>query len=232
MRLARSIAPLLVLCLSLSGVAAKKDKLTEYISLVTEAGLNPLVVDVDAFTIENMYGTNYDSPEGEVAALVNIGASVMNINILKDGISAFTRDISVGGNRYTEAIQKELSLDFQDGEQAKMIENPPDVNMETLKGIMDSINNEVAGEVTRSLDYFRTTSGQENIDRVLLSGGAAKTKGLLPLLSERLGVQVEMANPFSRVEVDNKLFDPDLMAALAPQAAVGVGLAIRKMGDR
>ncbi len=190
------------------------------------------MVDVDAFTIENMYGVNYDWSEGETAALVNIGASVMNINVLQGGLSSFTRDISVGGNRYTEAIQKELSLDFPEAEKAKMTENPEGVSVEALNAVIDAINTEVAGEITRSLDYYRTTSGQENIDRILLCGGAAKMKGLLPLLSDRLGVQVELANPFNKIEVDDKLFDPDLMAALAPQAGVGVGLAIRKMGDR
>jgi type IV pilus assembly protein PilM len=213
-------------------VAAKKDKLNEYTSLVAEAGLTPCVVDVDAFTIENMYGLNYDVQENEVIALVNIGASVMNINILKNSVSAFTRDISIGGNRYTETIQKELTLSYEDAEQAKLVENPEGVNTEALATIVNAVNTEVVGEITRSIDYFKSTSMQENIDKISLCGGAAKMRGLLTLLGERLGVPVEFANPFNRIEIDQKSFNVDQIEEVAPQAAVGVGLAIRKMGDR
>lgn len=213
-------------------IAAKKDKLTEYTSLVTEAGLTPMVVDVDAFTIENMFCVNYDTQDNEVVALINIGASVMNINILKGSTSAFTRDITVGGNRYTETLQKELNLGYQDAENAKLVENPTDINPETVASVISAVNNEVAGEITRSIDYFRGTAGQENLDRVYLCGGAAKTRGLVHLVGERLGVSVELINPFNRIEVDPKQFTPDRLQEMAPQAAVGVGLAIRKVGDR
>ncbi|MBI3596129.1 MAG: type IV pilus assembly protein PilM [Nitrospirae bacterium] len=213
-------------------VAAKKDKLNEYISLVADAGLTPRVVDVDAFAIENMYGVNYGVRESEVVALVNIGASVMNINILKNTMSSFTRDISIGGNRYTETIQKELNLSYQDAEQAKRLENPEGVNPEALSAVMNAVNTEVAGEVTRSVDYFKTASAQENIDKVVLCGGAARSRGLVTLLGERLGVPVELANPFNQIDIDKKTFSVEEVQELAPQAAVGVGLAIRKMGDR
>ena len=213
-------------------VAAKKDKLNEYTSLVADAGLNPRVVDVDSFAIENMYGMNYGVQEGEVVALVNIGASVMNINILKNTMSSFTRDISIGGNRYTETIQKELNLSYPDAEQAKRLEHPEGVNAESLAAVINAVNTEVAGEVTRSIDYFKTASAQENIDKVVLCGGAARTRGLIALMGERLGVPVELADPFHQVEIDKKTFNVEEVREMAPQAAVGVGLAIRKMGDR
>ena len=213
-------------------VAAKKDKLNEYTSLVAEAGLTPMIVDVDAFAIENMYSINNDAQDNEVIALVNIGASVMNINILKNTMSAFTRDISIGGNRYTETIQKELNLSYQDAEQAKQVENPENVNPEVRATVMNTVNAEVAGEITRSIDYFKTTAMQENIDKVVVSGGAGKTKGLVSLLGERLGVRVDLANPFERIEIDKKLFNVEQIQEVAAQAAVGVGLAIRKTGDR
>lgn len=213
-------------------IAAKKDKLSEYTSLVTEAGLTPQIVDVDAFTIENMYGINYDTNEGEVVALVNIGASVMNINILRSSISSFTRDISIGGNRYAEAMQRELNLSYEDSEKAKVEENPEGVDPEALNSVINTVNTEVAGEISRSIDYFRTTSAQENIDSVILCGGAARSRGLIQLLTERLGVEVELANAFNRIQIDQKQFDLEQLQAMGPQAAVGVGLAIRRIGDR
>lgn len=213
-------------------VAAKKDKLTEYTSLVAEAGLTPVVMDVDAFAVENMYGVNYDVIGGDAVALVNVGASVMNINVLKDSVSAFTRDISVGGNKYTETIQKELNVTHEEAEKAKMGEGGGGADPEAVNAVISTVNNEVAGEIVRSIDYFRTTSSQEALEKVVLCGGASKIKGLVPLLSERLGVAVELANPFGKIHIDKKMFDEEYLREVAPQAAVGVGLAIRKAGDR
>ncbi|HLG21901.1 MAG TPA: type IV pilus assembly protein PilM [Candidatus Manganitrophaceae bacterium] len=213
-------------------VAVKKDKLTEYTTLVTEAGLNPVVVDVDAFTLENMFGVNYDVREGEIVALVNIGASVMNINILKSGTFAFTRDISIGGNRYNETIQREFNVNYEQAEKAKRKEAVEGIDPEALSNIINNLNMEISSEVIRSFDYFKTTSTNENIDRILISGGASKIPNLLSSLSDKSGAPVEIANPFSKVEISKKLFDPQYIQEMAPLAAVGVGLAIRRVGDR
>jgi type IV pilus assembly protein PilM len=212
--------------------AVKKDRLSEYTALVTEAGLNPVVVDVDAFTLENVYGTAYGSTGSEVVALVNIGASVMNIHIVKGGNFWFTRDISTGGNRYTETIQRDLNLSYEAAERAKRGEAVEGVNPDALAEVINTMNGELAAEIGRSFDYFRSTSTQETIDRVLLSGGTAKLPGLAPFLSERLGVPVELLDPFRQIRVNPKTVSPDLIAEVGPQATVVVGLAIRRPNDR
>ena len=213
-------------------VAVKKDKLTEYTTLVTEAGLNPVIVDVDAFTLENMFGINYEAREGEIVALVNIGASVMNINILKGGTFAFTRDISIGGNRYNETIQREFNISYEQAEKAKRNEPVEGIDPQALSTIINNLNAEISSEVIRSFDYFKTTSTNENIDRILLSGGASKLSDLLSQLAEKSGVPVEMVNPFKKVDIPKKLFDQEYIQEMGPLAAVGIGLAIRKIGDR
>ena len=213
-------------------VAVKKDKLTEYTSLVNEAGLVPVVVDVDAFALENMFCLNYDVNPDEVVALVNVGASVMNINILKNGQFTFTRDISVGGNRYTEAIQKELNLSYEQAEEAKRGGALPGVEKGALETILQVVHSEAASEVSRSFDYFKTTSANENIDKIILSGGSAKIQGFGDLLSEKLGVPVEIANPFRNIDIDQKRFDSAFLEEAGPLAAIGVGLAIRRRDDR
>lgn len=213
-------------------VAVKKDKLTEYTSLVTEVGLTPMVVDVDSFALENMYGINYDIREGEIAALVNIGASVLNINILRNGTSVYTRDISTGGNKYTEAVQRGMGLSYEEAEQAKKGEEVQGVEKEALQETIRSVNDEVISEITRSLDFFKTTTAFEKIDAVIISGGSAKMPGLLSSLSEKLSLEVGMADPFRRIDINKKAFDADYLKEIAPQAAVGVGLAIRRIGDR
>ncbi|MFZ5863307.1 MAG: type IV pilus assembly protein PilM [Nitrospirota bacterium] len=212
--------------------AVKKDRLSEYTSLVTEAGLNPVVVDVDAFTLENVYGTAYGSTGSEVVALVNIGASVMNIHIVKGGNFWFTRDISTGGNRYTETIQRDLNLSFDAAERAKRGEAVEGVNPDAVAEVVSTMNGELAAEIGRSFDYFRSTSTHETIDRVLLSGGTAKLSGLAPFLSERLGVPVELLDPFRQIRVNPKTVSPDLIAEVGAQATVVVGLAIRRPDDR
>jgi type IV pilus assembly protein PilM len=221
--------------LSVLLVAAKKDKLNDYMRLVTEAGLNPVVIDVDAFALENMYGVNYEIQEGEVVALINIGASVMNINILKSGSSVFTRDISIGGNRYTEAIQRDLGLSYEDAERAKEGQQAEGVDREALTNIITTVNGEVLAEISRSFDYFKTTTAQEHqsrIDKIMVSGGVAKVNGFVSDLSGKLGVTTEIVNPFRKIEVNPKLFNVEFVQEMAPDAAVGVGLAIRRQGDR
>jgi len=213
-------------------VAVKKDKLNDYTALVTEAGLDPLVVDIDAFAIENMYGINYDAGHGEITALINIGASIMNINILKDGTFAFARDISIGGNRYTETIQKELGLSYEEAEKAKKGEAVEGVQADDSQRVINSVSAELASEITRSFDFFRTTSAHENIDKILLSGGCSMLNGIAPFLSDKLGIGVELANPFKNIKINPKDFDPEYIQNTAPIAGVAVGLAMRRVGDK
>ncbi len=211
--------------------AVKKDKLTEYTSLVIEAGLNPAIVDIDSFALENMYGINYEIKEGETVALINIGASLTNINILKGGMFAFTRDVSIGGNRYTESIQKELSISYDDAERAKKGESVEGGVPSALDSVIENISSEIASEITRSFGYFKTASGNERIDKIMLSGGSSKIKNLSTLLQERLEIPVEIVNPFRKIEIPPE-FNSDYIRDIAPIAAVAVGLGIRRLNDR
>lgn len=211
-------------------VAAKKDKINDYVSLVTETGLNPMIMDVDAFALENMFEVNYEIESGRVDALVNIGAAVMNINILRDGLSVFTRDSSMGGNNYTEALQKEFGLGFESAERVKKGEDGPNENQDRVQEILNSVSEDIAAEAARSLDFFRATTGIENVDRVILSGGSSMVAGFMDILSEKVGVPVELANPFRNISLDGKI-DAELVQKMAPAAAVVVGLALRRLGD-
>ena len=212
-------------------VAVKKDKINDYVNLVKEAGLEPVVMDVDAFALANMYELNYDVEAG-VTALLNIGASVMNINILKDGISIFTRDITVGGNRYTEALQRDFGLTYEDAEKVKRGEEVEGADKEQIAGVMSSVTDDIVSETQRSFEFFRSTTGSERVSRVLVSGGCARIGNFTAVLSERLEIPVEVSNPFKNIKVDPKRFDSALISDSAPLCAVAVGLAIRRPGDR
>lgn len=212
-------------------VAVKKDKINDYVNLVKEAGLEPVVMDVDAFALANMYELNYEL-EGGVLALLNIGASVMNINILNDGVSIFTRDITVGGNRYTEALQRDFGLTYEDAEKVKRGESADGVDADQIANVMTSVTDDIVAETQRSFEFFRSTTGSDRVSRILVSGGCARVGNFTNMLSERLGIPAEVVNPFRNIKVDAKKFDAAFMAESAPLSAVAVGLAIRRPGDR
>jgi len=210
-------------------VAAKKDKINDYTSLVTESGLTPKTMDVDAFALENMFEVNYELEPGRVDALVNIGAEVMNVNVLKDGQSVFTRDSSVGGNLYSEALQKDLGVGTEATERLMRGEDTAMVTFEQARRTMEGVASDIASEVGRTLDFFRATTGIETVDRVILCGGGSLIYGFMDLAAERLDVKVEMANPFRNITIDPGV-DSQLVQDSAPAASVVVGLALRREG--
>ena len=213
-------------------VAAKKDKINELTELVKGAGLVPMVMDVDAFAIENMHAINYPMSQEETTALVNVGASVMNINIVSKGTSLFTRDIPIGGNRYTESIQRELGLSYEQAEEIKKGGRASGNNQAAVQGVIESVNAEVASEIARTIDYFKSTVSDGDVQQVLLCGGGAQVAGLVKQLRDRMHAVVEVANPFAEVDTTGSDFDQATLAEMAPMASVGVGLALRSVGDR
>lgn len=211
-------------------VAAKKDMINDYITMVRETGLNPVVVDIDAFAIENMFEVNYPITQGEVVALVNMGASVININVLKGGVTAFTRDVSAGGHQYTEEIQKAMNVNYDEAEKMKIGAKeaiPPE-----LSGIFSSVSENIASEIQRSLDFFSATAGEDKIVKIFLSGGCAKTPGLDGAISQKANTPVEIVNSFNNIEFSPRTFEPEYIADISPASAVAVGLALRMPGDK
>jgi type IV pilus assembly protein PilM len=211
-------------------VAAKKDVTNSYISIVNEVGLNPVIVDVDVFALENMYEINYSESEG-VSALVNIGASVTNINILKDGVSIFTRDITVGGNQFTDWIIKELDCDYEEAESMKFALISGEQNPQVERISHDFIDL-ICGEIKRTLEFFSSTLWKGKIETIMLGGGSSKVPGLKEMLTDMTESGVEMMNPFRTISYDTGDFDPDYLEDLAPKMNVVMGLALRKPGDK
>jgi type IV pilus assembly protein PilM len=210
-------------------VAAKKDKIADYTGVITQAGRTPVVVDVDAFALQNAYETNYTDEPGAVVVLLNAGASSINVNVLSGKQSLFTRDISIGGNAYTEAVQKELGLPFDSAEQAKKGEPVDGIAFEHVVPVLHAMNENVLLEIQKTFDFFKATAASDRIDRIILSGGAAAVDGFAAGLSDRFATPVEFFNPFKAIHVDPKLTVSDDVAITA---AVAVGLALRKAGDR
>ena len=212
-------------------VAVKKDIINEYISVVKEAGLNPIIVDIDSFALENMYGTNYEVETDRNVALLNIGASTINMSILKGGISVFTRDSSLGSNLHTEALQREFNLSYENAEKLKRGEAVENVSPEDAHAVIESASEEILNEIIRSFDYYRSTTVHEDISEVILSGGCALISNFASMIAERSGVETRIAEPFKNIIIPKK-FDMTEIEEIAPMMAVAVGLALRKLGDR
>ena len=213
-------------------VAAKKEKIADYTGVIAQAGRSAVVVDVDAFALQNAFEVNYGIEPGQVVVLLNAGASATNINIIQGDQSIFTRDVSIGGNAYTEALQKELNLPFEQADQLKRGQAVDGVTFEEAKPVLRAVTENVMLEIQKTFDFFKATAASDRIDRIVVSGGASRAEGFTEMLSERFGAQVESFDPFKRVGLDSKKLPAETMADVAPTVAVAVGLALRRVGDR
>jgi len=208
-------------------VAAKREKILNYTNVLSQAGMSPVVVDIDALALQNAFEANYDPEPGMLVALLNIGASTMNINIVRDGTPLFTRDVSVGGNQYTDTLQKELDLSFEDAELLKQGHSFPNLSADAAAPHIRSVSEILLLEIQKTLDFFRQTTSPENIQSIYLAGGTSKVAGLLGLLKEDFNVPIEIMDPFRRVNIDPSRFDLGYTAEVAPRACVAMGLALR-----
>ncbi len=213
-------------------VAAKKEKIADYTGVISQAGRTPVVVDVDAFALQNAYEMNYAPEAGSVVVLLNAGASAININILSGDQSLFTRDISMGGNAYTEAVQKELNLTFAHAEQAKRGLPVDGVSFDEVRPVLHAMTENVLLEIQKTFDFFKATASSDRIDRILLSGGASSVDGFAQAVGERFGAPVESFDPFKKIAFDAQKLGMSDVEHLVPTAAVAVGLALRRAGDR
>jgi type IV pilus assembly protein PilM len=213
-------------------VAAKKEKIADYTGVISQAGRVPVVVDVDAFALQNAFELNYGFEVGSVVVLLNAGASAININIISSEQSVFTRDVSIGGNAYTEAVQRELNLSFESAEQLKKGYLVDGVAYDDVLPVLRAMTENVLLEVQKTFDFFKATASTDRIDRIMLSGGASRVDGFAEALQERFGTAVESFDPFRKVGLDGRKFSAEQRETIAPTAAVAVGLALRRAGDR
>jgi type IV pilus assembly protein PilM len=205
-------------------VVAKKDKIKNHTGAIGLAGRTSDVVDIDAFALQNAFEANYGVDPSRTVALLNIGASLMNINITKGGVPFVVRDVSVGGNQYTDILQKDLSLSFQEAEDLKVGKKGAEKDM--VQPLLESITDMLVLEVQKTFDFFRETYPQESISQVWVSGGASRVAGLVEKIQQVFGHPAQIMNPFQSVAVGPKV-NPNDVHELGPSLAVAVGLAMR-----
>jgi len=211
--------------------ACKRERIDNIKQAIQLAGKTPVVIDVDTFALQNCYEINYNPTGSDVVTLLNIGASTMNVNIVKGTRSLFTRDITVGGSQFTDVLQRSLGLNFQEAEAVKRgVSNAVEgVEEKAIEPLMTNVTEIVAMEIQKTFDFYRATTDDNEtvVQKILISGGGSKLVGLAEELSQRLELPVEVLDPFRNIKVDPKKFDPDYLAEIVPEMAVAVGLAVR-----
>ena len=216
-------------------VAAKRDMIDEYQNVCLDAGLKPRVMDVDAFALQNAYEVNYGFQEGGTIVLLDVGSSVVTMNVVSDGVTMFTRDLSLGGADITEEIQKQLNITYQEAEKYKIGGSPGAQTDEVLPHEVEKIIGEkaegIANEIQRSLDFYSATASDSHIDRIMIAGGTAAIPSLVRTLERISGIRCEVINPFRNVTYDERQFTAARIQKLAPIATVAVGLALRRTNE-
>ncbi|MBK6693193.1 MAG: type IV pilus assembly protein PilM [Myxococcales bacterium] len=213
-------------------VAAKKAEINDFAGIIREAKLRPVVVDINAFTVQNIFEYSQGLPQDGTVALLNVGASLSSLNIVSRGVSAFTREITNAGNSITEEIQKQLGVPFEQAEFYKLgAAQPHTVPPQVLTSVGQACE-ALAGEIQRSLDFYLATSGDSEISRVHLCGGSAYCGPLALAIEKRARVPVSILDPFANVGVDAKSVNEADLRARATQFAVACGLALRAEKER
>jgi type IV pilus assembly protein PilM len=211
--------------------ACKRERIDNLKQAIQLSGKTPVVIDVDTFALQNCYEVNYQPDESQVVTLLNIGASTMNVNIVRGNRSLFTRDITVGGSQFTDVLQRNLGLSFQQAEAVKrgVAEAAEGIEEKSIEPLMNNVTEMVAMEIQKTFDFYRATTddGEMSVQKILISGGGSKLAGLAEDLSERLELPVEVLDPFRSIKVDTRKFDPDYLSEIMPEMAVAVGLAVR-----
>ena len=213
-------------------VAAKKDIVEDYIGLLQLTGLNPIILDVDAFALQNAFELSSEKITG-CYALVNVGAEELGINVIKNGVSIFTRDSSFGGLQINEGIMSKFDVQYEDAEKIKLGGSKLESKDKgKLEEVFTSVVSGWVNEVKRALDFLVTTYPDQTIEKVVVSGGSCRIPGFRKYLEMETEIPVTELNPFSSLHINEKLFDPKYLSYVAPQAAVAVGLALRSVGDK
>ncbi len=211
-------------------VAAKKEIINDYVNLTQMAGLNPCIIDIDAFSLQNIYELNYETKDENIA-LIDIGASKTSLNILKGNSSVFIRDVSLGCGQINERIVSLVDCTLDEAEKLKYGDQTDKISEENLTQIISAVSADWCMEIGRAFDFFYSTYPDENIKRIVLSGGGGNIKEFQQLLASEISIEVTTIYPFKNFSIDSK-FDSSYLEKIAPQAAICMGLSTRRIDDK
>ncbi len=206
-------------------VAAKKEIIDEYLNMLRGLGLQPVVVDVDAFALENIYESNY--PLNENVAIVDIGASKMHINIISNGTSVIAKDIVMGSRQLTEQIAETFDIPAEEAEAIKIGQTPAEEKQEQIAKIFTSTCTQWVLEIKKTIDLYHSNKANKQLDKLVLSGGGSKVAGLTEFLQQEINVPVEIFDPFMKMLKNPQQIDTEYLNNIGTEMAIAAGLAIR-----
>lgn len=206
-------------------VAAKKEVVDDFLDMLQEQKLQTVLVDIDGFALENMWENSMT--EMEDVALIDIGASKMNINIISGGASVLARDIVVGSDQLTDQIANSLGLEPEEAEKIKLGLVPADEHQEQVEEIFNQTCTQWVLEIKKAIDLYSANHPETPLKRIIVSGGGSKVNGFKTFIQQETGIKVVSFNPFQKMKVNKKKMDPDYIDAIAPEMAIAAGLAIR-----
>lgn len=206
-------------------VAAKKDVVNEYLEMLGKLRLNPVLVDVDGFALSNIWSVNSGGETN--TALIDIGSSKMNINIIAEGASVLARDVAVGSEQLTNQIAVALDVDYEEAEKIKVgVVSSPE-HEEKIRGIFTKVCTQWVMEIKKATDLYQSNNARRPLQNIVLSGGGAMVQGLAEFVAQETELPVSIFNPFEQIQVDEKKFDRQFLSAIGPEMAIAAGLAIR-----
>ena len=205
-------------------VAAKRELVENKVSLLTDAGLVPEIIDVDAFALHNAFELNYPDEQVGMVGLLNIGHEVTNINILEDGVPILTRDLAIGTRRFREDLQRERGMGAEEAD--KLLQGTE--RNAAMDPFVESRGEEMAVGIERAAAFLQTASRSGVVmGKIYMSGGGSRIPGLGEVLADRLRVPVEKADPIKNVTVREGVFDTLTLEEVGPLLMLPVGLALR-----
>ncbi|MFO7563712.1 MAG: type IV pilus assembly protein PilM [Enhygromyxa sp.] len=216
-------------------VAAKREIVEQYVEAVKAAGLNPVVVDTDAFAMQNAVEDSVGLSPDETVAVINVGAHFSTIAIVRGDKPVFHRNLTSGGDTFTEAIRHRLAVGIEGAEAYKVggagVAGAEVVPQEVHR-VLAQVSEQVSSEYQRTIDFYVADALGTSLSRVYLMGGSALVPQLPKAIQDRARVPVAIFDPFARITVDARRFDVEYLRANAPVATVAFGLALRRPGDK
>lgn len=211
--------------------ACRKEVVEDYLAVIQRPGLIPQVVDVETFAMENAYGLIASHMPGggmeKTVAVLDVGATTTNINVVHNNRSVYTRDHAFGGRQLTEEIQRRYGLSYEEAGLAKKQGGLPDnYQTDVLRPFMEAM----CQEIMRALQFFYSSTPFNSVDQMLLAGGCAQIAGVDELVAARIGVPAMVANPFASMSLNSRI-KPQLLSNDAPSLMIACGLALRSFDE-
>ncbi|MGQ9664961.1 MAG: type IV pilus assembly protein PilM [bacterium] len=208
-------------------VAAKNELINNLVTLLKDLNLNAVVIDTAAFALQNAYEYNYPPSPDESIGLLNIGAGMTVINVVRGGSSLLARDVYYGVNSYINKLQKEIGFNYEDAANTVKGTIPVGASQDSIQGVFESFVNDLSTQIERSLQFLSTVTGEEKVNKMFVTGGGALIPNLIEYLKRRLNVNVEVFNPFKNILYDPSIFAPEGVDVIGPMLTQAVGLALR-----